>query len=232
MFTKHIIRVISIAVLAILLTLGITWSIISDGTFFTYRVWSIVGPFILAICLLAISHARAIGVPKKSFPLHVVRLIIPWVYFVFTLMMFLSYNANISDFSLILIEAIAIFLVFIPVSITEMTIETTDVHATQDYQSIKYREHFKLQIFEIVENLHSRFPENRALQNLGDKLTDVARYATASVSGCEKCDNDIDKKIEEVKTYSANASESIISENIDTLIAMFKKREVLTKTLR
>ena len=232
MFTKHIIRVISIAVLAILLTLGITLSIFSDGTFFTYRVWSVVGPFILAICLLAISHAKAIRVPQRSFPLYIVRLIVPWVYFVFTLMMFFSYNANISNFSLILIEAIAIFLVLIPVSITEMAIETTYVHATQDSQSIKYREHFKLQVFEIVENLHSRFPESKTLRSLGDKLTDVARYATASVPGCEKFDNDMEKKIEEVKAYSEYASENIISENINILITMFDKREVVIKTLR
>lgn len=232
MFTKHIIRVISIAVLAILLTLGITLSIFSDGTFFTYRVWSVVGPFILAICLLAISHAKAIRVPQRSFPLYIVRLIVPWVYFVFTLMMFFSYNANISNFSLILIEAIAIFLVLIPVSITEMAIETTYVHATQDSQSIKYREHFKLQVFEIVENLHSRFPESKTLRSLGDKLTDVARYATASVPGCEKFDNDMEKNIEEVKAYSEYASENIISENINILITMFDKREVVIKTLR
>lgn len=232
MFIKHIIRVISIAVFAILLTLGITLSIFSDGTFSSYRVWSVVGPFILSICLLAISHAKAIRAPQRSFPLYIVRLIVPWVYFVFTIMMFFSYNANISNFSLILIEAIAIFLVLIPVSITEMAIETTDAHATQDSKSIKYREHFKLQVFEIVEKLHSRFPENKALRSLGDKLTDVARYATTSVPGCEKYDYDVEKKVEEIKAYLENASESIISENIDILIALFKKREVVIKTLR
>lgn len=40
------------------------------------------------------------------------------------------------------------------------------------------------------------------------------------------------KKVEEIKAYLENASESIISENIDILIALFKKREVVIKTLR
>lgn len=233
MFDKQMIRVFffGLIVIAVTLVLGITFA--ESETLKHMRFWSVTGPLVASEVLLTVSFCGLIGKSKnKAFPIRIAGTVIPWGYFIFTLLMTLTYPTKLSSNAILAVQAVALLIAFGYIVAVEMAADTVHGHAAESAEANASRMSYRATVDGVLETLRARFPGDKDLGKLFEQLQDAARYACDSVSGAEKIEAELEEKLMKLEQSAESADAEALMSSILQILSAFRKRESIVKALR
>lgn len=229
---KSIFRIVMLGGIWFLVTFTCAFWLI-DFQNLSERFWLVVSPILLGELFIVIHCVSLLNrFRQSSFPMNFSRLMLPLVYWLFTLGMAFMYNSRVQNTTIGIWQLFGLLLflaLYIAITVAAENIEKEQQNLVKQFSP---REEFRLQFSMVSDILKLRFATDVDLLKSLAKSADLIRFAADSLPETEDEDGKVINFLREIGELAGNGDREQIMEKLSGLNVAMRSRESRIKANR
>lgn len=229
---KNKIRIIVLGILGVAITLTVgLWAINFQEA--DARFWSVILPVVLGEIMITVWFSGLLNsAQQKSFPLKVASGVLPWLYWLFALIMVCCYSSGLGNYTIWIIQAIGLFIFLGPYVMFVMAGDNIENNGTTMTQSCGFKDDLNLCFSRYTDSMRMEFPGDQELFERIGEMREAIRFAADSIPEIKPYENEILSQMDELHKAWGNKDRNKILQTLSALSNAFSYRESYIKTKR